>query len=94
MNSFVYQNIIERKDYIFLPHQKKSTTMTGDWTTLLSQLAPEVLSGLASRIIGRIPKIQFGKVLTDEELAKLSSGKRNILRFVKPQKRRGGVSCL
>jgi len=47
--------------------------MTEDWTTLLTQLTPEVLSGLASRIIGRIPKIQFGKVLTDEELAKLSN---------------------
>ena len=56
--------------------------MTGDWTTLLTQLTPEVLSGLASRIIGRIPKIQFGKVLTDEELAKLSNGERNHSHFV------------
>jgi len=46
--------------------------MTGDWTSLLTQLPPGVLTGLSSRILTRIPRIQFGHILTQDELDKLS----------------------
>ena len=49
--------------------------MTGDWTSLLASLPPGVLSGLSSRILTRIPRIQFGDILTKEEVDKLSQGK-------------------
>ena len=53
----------------------KGVKMTGDWTSLLASLPPGVLSGLSSRILTRIPRIQFGDILTKEEVDKLSQGK-------------------
>jgi len=46
--------------------------MTGDWTSLLADLPPGVLSGLSSRILARIHRVQVGDILTQEEVDKLS----------------------
>jgi len=46
--------------------------MTGDWISVMAQLPSGVLAGLSSRILARIPRIQFGDILSKEELAKLA----------------------
>jgi len=47
--------------------------MTADDLSLLARVPAPILSSLSSRILSRIPGVQFGNILTNEESEKLSA---------------------